>query len=204
MAARPSARLTAVVDLPTPPLPEATAMMCFTPGTSMRPPPPVVLAAGRLGRGRGAWPCACACGAAAAGRGTLGGHHGRRRQHARHGAHGLLAGLAQRLQGGAAGRVDIEGDRDMAAAYGDAAHHALRHDALCRRRIDDGLEDLADGRFGYFRHVWLVSAVLGNIVSPLDCGCCCRHIYAARPEIKADNPEQAAGGPEVNDGVEQQ
>ena len=45
-AARPSARFTAVVDLPTPPLPEATAMMCFTPGTSMRPVPPVVLAAG--------------------------------------------------------------------------------------------------------------------------------------------------------------
>src|SRR6185369_17757925 len=36
LAARPSARLTAVVDLPTPPLPEATAMMCLTPGTSMR------------------------------------------------------------------------------------------------------------------------------------------------------------------------
>ena len=33
-AASPRARLTAVVDLPTPPLPEATAMMCLTPGTS--------------------------------------------------------------------------------------------------------------------------------------------------------------------------
>jgi hypothetical protein len=32
---RPSARLTAVVDLPTPPLPDATAMMCLTPGTSI-------------------------------------------------------------------------------------------------------------------------------------------------------------------------
>src|SRR5215211_5949770 len=30
---RPSARLTAVVDLPTPPLPDATAMIAFTPGT---------------------------------------------------------------------------------------------------------------------------------------------------------------------------
>src|ERR1700761_9612738 len=29
---RPKARLTAVVDLPTPPLPEATAMMAATPG----------------------------------------------------------------------------------------------------------------------------------------------------------------------------
>src|SRR4030081_1028294 len=32
IAAKPSARLHEVVDLPTPPLPEATAMTCFTPG----------------------------------------------------------------------------------------------------------------------------------------------------------------------------
>src|SRR5882757_1365500 len=32
IAANPSARLHEVVDLPTPPLPEATAMTCFTPG----------------------------------------------------------------------------------------------------------------------------------------------------------------------------
>src|SRR6202795_5109230 len=32
MAASPSARFTAVVDLPTPPLPDATAMMDSTPG----------------------------------------------------------------------------------------------------------------------------------------------------------------------------
>src|SRR5664279_5262795 len=32
MAAKPSARLHDVVDLPTPPLPEATAMTCLTPG----------------------------------------------------------------------------------------------------------------------------------------------------------------------------
>ena len=36
-AASPSARLTAVVDLPTPPLPEATATMFLTPGTSFTP-----------------------------------------------------------------------------------------------------------------------------------------------------------------------
>ena len=55
LAASPSARFTAVVDLPTPPLPEATAMMCFTPGTSMRPPPPVVLAPGPPAAGRSPW-----------------------------------------------------------------------------------------------------------------------------------------------------
>ena len=36
-AANASARLTAVVDLPTPPLPLATATMFFTPGTSSTP-----------------------------------------------------------------------------------------------------------------------------------------------------------------------
>ena len=35
MACRPSARLTAVVDLPTPPLPDATAIMCLMPATWM-------------------------------------------------------------------------------------------------------------------------------------------------------------------------
>ena len=34
-AARASARFTAVVDLPTPPLPEATARMFFTPGSGV-------------------------------------------------------------------------------------------------------------------------------------------------------------------------
>ena len=66
LAARPRARLTAVVDLPTPPLPEATAMMCFTPGTSMRPPPPVVLAAGAPWPRAWPRPCSCACDAGAA------------------------------------------------------------------------------------------------------------------------------------------
>ncbi len=36
-AASASARLTAVVDLPTPPLPLATAMMFLTPGISLTP-----------------------------------------------------------------------------------------------------------------------------------------------------------------------
>src|SRR4029077_19759680 len=36
-ASNASARLTAVVDLPTPPLPEATAMMFLMPGTSLTP-----------------------------------------------------------------------------------------------------------------------------------------------------------------------
>src|SRR5215208_3511401 len=45
-ALSPSARLTAVVDLPTPPLPEATAMIASTPGTPTVDSPPC-----RAGRG---------------------------------------------------------------------------------------------------------------------------------------------------------
>src|SRR5918912_218842 len=45
----PSARLAAVVDLPTPPLPDATAMMALTPGT---PATRGVAACGVAGRGR--------------------------------------------------------------------------------------------------------------------------------------------------------
>src|SRR5258708_17639722 len=46
MAAKPSARLHDVVDLPTPPLPEATAMTCLTPGM-----PAALEVAGALGSG---------------------------------------------------------------------------------------------------------------------------------------------------------
>src|SRR3979490_3556201 len=47
IAAKPSARLHEVVDLPTPPLPEATAMTCCTPGI---PAPLEVARACRSGR----------------------------------------------------------------------------------------------------------------------------------------------------------
>src|SRR6476661_1711595 len=59
---RPSARLSAVVDLPTPPLPEATAITAATPGIS------ACLDIGDAGLcgGRcddtGCTPCACRCG----------------------------------------------------------------------------------------------------------------------------------------------
>ena len=115
-------------------------MMCLTPGHV-----DAAAAAGGLGAGRAVTVAVAACAGAPAAQAAVarafGGHHGGRRQHARHGAHRLLAGLAQRLQGGAAGRIDIEGDGNMAAAGGDAAHHAQRHDALAGRRVDDGFEN---------------------------------------------------------------
>ncbi len=50
MAWKPSARLTAVVDLPTPPLPDATAIRCFTPGMACgaRPEPEAICGGGAL------------------------------------------------------------------------------------------------------------------------------------------------------------
>ena len=56
---KPSARLIAVVDLPTPPLPDATAMMDFTPGTPAGPAPcPARGAAAPLRRTRSRRTCA--------------------------------------------------------------------------------------------------------------------------------------------------
>ncbi len=91
---RPSARLTAVVDLPTPPLPEATAMIASTPG--MPAGDARRGAARRRARRRGARQLACgrrrrcsagAGGAARALRGER--HHGG--FHAGHGADGASA-----------------------------------------------------------------------------------------------------------------
>src|ERR1700694_5789896 len=53
IAAKPSARLHEVVDLPTPPLPEATAMTCLTPGM-----PAALEVAGARGSG---WAADTAC-----------------------------------------------------------------------------------------------------------------------------------------------
>src|SRR6202007_3088773 len=87
---KPKARLAAVVDLPTPPLPDATAMIEPTPGTS-----------GFCACGSGGAPCArwARCrGLGAAARARLGGEHGRDRQHARQRLDRLLGFLAQGLE----------------------------------------------------------------------------------------------------------
>ena len=117
---------------------------------------------------------------------ALGRHDGCGRQHTRHGAHHLLARLAQRLQRGAPRRVDFEGHGNVTATGGDAAHHAQGHDIAPAGGVDHCLENAAHGRFAYFRHVrWLpLARGLGNILSPLDCWYGCRHIYAARRESK--------------------
>src|ERR1700761_3062617 len=84
----PSARLTAVVDLPTPPLPEATAMIALTPGTPDGPSPPWPRGGGRSARL------------------AFGGQRHHRGLHARKGLHGLLGALSHRLPGLDHGGVD--------------------------------------------------------------------------------------------------
>src|SRR6185436_20250795 len=68
---RPSARLSAVVDLPTPPLPEATAMTAATPGISacfdIGDAPPCGGRCAATGCTPGECECACRCGAGADG-----------------------------------------------------------------------------------------------------------------------------------------
>ena len=88
-------------------------------------PPPVVVAGDRGG-------CAWPSGGLGCGGGAFGRHDGGRRQHARHGAHRLFAGLAQRFERRAAGRINLQSDCNMSAAGGDAAHHAQRNDILAR------------------------------------------------------------------------
>src|SRR5881227_3885682 len=67
---RPSARLSAVVDLPTPPLPEATAMTAATPGISacfdIGDATPCGGRCAATGCTPGECECACRCGAGAA------------------------------------------------------------------------------------------------------------------------------------------
>ena len=116
IAWNPSARLTAVVDLPTPPLPEAIAMMCLTPGTPamLRCPPACGWARGGgalaiAARAAGAcllharvlehvaaaWRCRGGRGGAAL---ALGREHGHDTRDARKLGDDLLGGLAQRLE----------------------------------------------------------------------------------------------------------
>ena len=116
MACRPSARLTAVVDLPTPPLPDATAIMCLMPATCGRWPRPAAAGAGAAGAAPprpcpwhgppAPWRFPAPSRARAPAPLPAAGRAARllRRQHrddARHAvdlAHDLLGGLPQRLQ----------------------------------------------------------------------------------------------------------
>ena len=127
---KPSARLTAVVDLPTPPLPEATAITASTPGT-----PGCTLSAGWAAR----------CGApparlllrlrAGSAGGALGGQGHQRRLHAGNGADGVFGGLAHRLPGLHRGGVDRDGEKHLAVADDDIGQDfRLRQRSAAGRR----------------------------------------------------------------------
>src|ERR1700722_6728801 len=88
---KPKARLTAVVDLPTPPLPEATAMIASTPG---------------MPAGDRAGGATCA----------LGGQRDHDRFHARHRADRGLGALAHRFP--KFDRAGLDGDREKHLAVG--------------------------------------------------------------------------------------
>ena len=154
LAARPSAMLTAVVDLPTPPLPEATAMIASMPGT---PRLPWLCEAGACGAARGA-------GGGAAGRGRgrarrdrrfhaaallLGGQRNDRAGHAGDGLDHALGGGAQRLQLlGAGGR---NGDREEHLCVGDedVGDHAEADDVALEVRTAHGLQAFDHGFLGH-------------------------------------------------------
>ena len=133
MACRPSARLTAVVDLPTPPLPEATAIMCLMPATWIAVPPAAGsrcrAAAGRAPGARLLHPGAFRHRSAPR-RGAgccrparlLRRQHGDDALHAVHLAHDLLGGLAQGLELGRPLRRHRDREGDAAVLQQDLRH----------------------------------------------------------------------------------
>src|ERR1700724_3710916 len=124
LACNPSARLAATVDLPTPPLPDATATIAPTPGTApraVRTPagPPAAPC-----RGGGAW----ASRRRAAARRRLRRQHRRHRKHAGQRLDGFLGCLPQRFETRAALALDLDREGDIAVANDEARYHAERDD----------------------------------------------------------------------------
>src|SRR5262245_34159341 len=117
LAARPSAKLAATVDLPTPPLPEATATIAPTPGTAPRRP--ICVAGPPCGGGRRR--------AARAGAG-LGGQHRGHRDDPGQRLDRRLGRLAQRFEARPALGLDLDREPDIAVAHDDPGHHAQRDD----------------------------------------------------------------------------
>ena len=126
---KPSARLTAVVDLPTPPLPEATAIMYFT------RPMPLCLRAG-VGRS-----------AAAAFLLGVGGQRDDGVGHARQRLHRVLRGLAQRLVSARLGLRNVQREIDLIFVDDDFRKHAGGDEIAAAGRCD-GLKCVEHAFFG--------------------------------------------------------
>ncbi len=142
----PSARLAATVDLPTPPLPEATAMIAPTPGMAPRwVRGTAACAAGRPARRAGG---RARLRRHPAPRRGLRGQHRRHREHAGQRVDRLLGRLAQRLQPRAALGLDLDREGDIAVADRDPRDHAERHDVAAAVGVGDGREGVEDLLFG--------------------------------------------------------
>ncbi len=125
---RPSARLTAVVDLPTPPLPEATAMMAPTPGMPVGACGARAPGCGRAGAGC-AWVWDWVCGrlggaARTCARRTFAGQSDQCRRHAGNRAYGLLGAGADRLPLRHGGGVDSDREEHLAVGDEDVGQRA--------------------------------------------------------------------------------
>ena len=142
LAASASARLAAVVDLPTPPLPEATATIVLHAGHERLAGPGL---SGPPARGRAP---AARCGGAGAARMSLRGQHRGDRQDAGQGLDRLLGRLAQRLEMRPALRVDLDREADMAVAHDEPRHHAQADDVLAAVGIEHAAQRVEHLGFG--------------------------------------------------------
>ncbi len=140
--------MTATVDLPTPPLPLATAMMWAIPGTFGLPPP---VRAGAVPGAAPGVPCGAADGAAAVGAPRWAVRTAVTLKHAGQGIHRLLRRLAQGLEGRALPRVDLDRKADMAVADGEAGDQPGADDVAAAGG-GDGLQGGQNLRFGDGRH----------------------------------------------------
>src|SRR5579883_2132246 len=142
LALRASARLAATVDLPTPPLPEATATMASTPGTP--PPRPRIPAGGA---------CGCARGSPRARR-ALGGQYRGHRQDPGQRLDRLLRRLAQRFETRSALGIDLDRKGDVAVADCDARYHPEADDVAVSVGVANMPQRLKDLLFGDGGHLW--------------------------------------------------
>ena len=142
-AANASARFTAVVDFPTPPLPLATATMFLTPGTSLTP----------------RW-TACET--------TRVPIVHRHSADTWHRGDGRVTSLRSDSCWLFAGIAEGEVDGDVGSRHRDLAHGLLRHEVAARVRIDDVLEDGCDVLLGH----GMVLRVNSQILSEFDAAPC--------------------------------
>ena len=152
LARNPSARLAATVDLPTPPLPDATATIAPTPGTAPRAVRTPAGPPAGPGRRRGR----------AAARRRLRRQHRGHRKHAGQRLDGLLGCLPQRFETRAALALDLDREGDIAVANDETRYHAERDDVGALVGIGDAAQRVEDLSFGDGTHFILLARRAGR------------------------------------------